>query len=599
MIQKLIKTADVVVVGAGLAGLRAATEARRFGADVLLIDKSLIGISGNSAFAGGGFKTCLPGMDTQIEKQYNTPEGHFQDTILYGDYMGEQPLVEAMSSEAPGRVLQLEDVGVENFMSLCTQGTSENGGHDVTQAFAANLKTIGVKVMVNTILLEILVEDGVVAGALFFNFFRERFIEVRSNSVILTTGGAGASFARNNVSSAIIGDGYAIAHRAGADLIGMEFVMFDPYILDEPGLPLWYVLPCFARFYGKLVNAKGEAFLPNYLEMVGTMEDPFPVRYGALTPDVRETISRAMATEIYEGRDKDGAVFLDCRDVPYEYWDRDVPGRANRDAILRKFPITKKLMRVIPGATTNLGGIHINDRCESSVPGLYAAGEVAGLVHGARRLGGNALTDCLVFGARAGREAARRAAGLKAPGISPSCVGAAIERVTLLLERPASLEGDPNNLHQELKQVAWKGIGVIRSEQSLTKCLEDLNQIQRTRLPRLFASSMSNLRKALEVEYMVLSHEITARSALARAESRGTHFRVDVPEIDNKRFLRNFITRQSEKGIECVGCPIPVTRVPLPRGPHRSFLDPAAQTSRPKETQGDGQLIWLKEQVPA
>ena len=264
-----------------------------------------------------------------------------------------------------------------------------------------------------------------------------------------------------------------------------------------------------------------------------------------------------------------------------------------------RFPITKNLIRVIPGATTNLGGIRINDRCESSVPGLYAAGEVAGLVHGARRLGGNALTECLVFGARAGREAARRTTGVKAPSISPSCIEAAIERVTLLLERPTSLEGDPNNLHRELKQIAWKGIGVIRSEQSLTKCLEDLKQIQRTRLPRLFANSMSNLRKALEVEYMVLSHEITAQSALARAESRGTHFRVDVPEIDNKRFLRNFITRQSEKGIECVGCPIPVTRVPLPRGPHRSFLDPAAQTSRPKETQGDGELIWLKEQVPA
>ncbi|MDP6087962.1 MAG: FAD-binding protein, partial [Nitrospinota bacterium] len=121
MIPHITYTVDVLVVGAGLAGLRAAAESRRFGANVLLVDKGMIGISGNSAFAGGGFKTCLPGMDTLIEKQYVTPEGHFQDTILYGDYMSDQPLVEALSLEAPARVLELEDVGVRNFMALCTQ----------------------------------------------------------------------------------------------------------------------------------------------------------------------------------------------------------------------------------------------------------------------------------------------------------------------------------------------------------------------------------------------------------------------------------------------------------------------------------------------
>ena len=599
MIARQTLTADVVVVGAGLAGLRAATEACRFGADVLLVDKGLIGISGNSAFAGGGFKTCLPGLDTQIEKQYLTPEGHYQDTIIYGDYMSEQPLVEALTTDAPGRVLQLEDVGVENFMALCTHGTTENGGHDVTEAFADYLKGLGVKTMVNTILVELLIEEGEVAGALFFNFFRDEFVEVLASNVILTTGGAGASFARNNVSSTIVGDGYAIAYRAGADLIGMEFVMYDPYILDEVGLPMWYVLPCFARFHGKLVNAEGEAFLPNYLEMVGTMKDPFPVRFGALTADVRETISRAIAMEIHEGRGENGAVFLDCRDVPLEYWDRDIPGRANRDAILRKFPITEKLIRVIPGAITNLGGIHINDRCESSVPGLYAAGEVAGLVHGARRLGGNALTDCLVFGARSGREAAERARKTKSVKVSEGTIDSAVDRVTRLFDRAPSPEGNPDDLHRELKKIGWDGIGVIRSENGLTECLDRLDELKHQRLPSLYASTLQELRTALEVEYMLISHEITARSAIARAESRGTHFREDLPEIDNEHFLKNFVVRHTPNGMELTDTPIPVTRVPLPEKRHRDYCDPASQTSRPKEKAGDGELMWLKEQVPA
>ncbi len=597
MSRRVTLTVDVLVVGAGLAGLRAAAEARRFGAKVLLVDKGLTGLSGNSAFAGGGFKTCLPGMDTLIEKQYLTPEGHFQDTIQYGDYMSEQPLVEALTIEAPARVLELEDVGVKNFMSLCTQGSSEHGGYDVTKAFASSIKTQKVKTRVNTILIELLMEEGEVVGGLFFSFFNEKFLEIRAKSVILTTGGAGASFARNNVSSAIIGDGYALAYEAGADLIGMEFVMFDPYILDEPGLPMWYVLPCFARFYGKLVNANGEAFLPDYLRVVGSMDDPFPVRYGALPPDVRETISRAIATEIHEGRDEDGAVFLDCRDVPERYWEEDIPGRHNRDAILRKFPIREKLMRVIPGAITNLGGIHINDRCETSVTGLYAAGEAAGLVHGARRLGGNALTDCLVFGARAGRQAAERARNGSIRTVPEERMRESIRAVTRLLERDSTPEGDPDELVRDLKRIGWEGIGVIRSEDGLTRCLEALEEVKLTRMPKLFAPSARKLRAALEARFMLISHEVTARSSLARAESRGTHYREDCPEIDNERFLKNFVIRKGKEYMEEAEVSIPVTRVPLPAQRHRSFSDPAAQASHPTTTRG-GDLIWMREGAP-
>lgn len=598
MIRHLQREVDVLVIGAGLAGLRAATEARRFGAQVLVVDKGVIGVSGNSAFAGGGFKTCLPGMDTLIEKQYLTPEAHYRDTIIYGDYVSEQPLVEALSIEAPGRVLELEDVGVENFMSLCTQGSTENGGHDVTLAFARNLRKIGVSTMVNTMLVDLLLADGEVCGAMLFSFFSEQLVEVRAKAVILATGGAGASFARNNVSSAIIGDGYATAYRAGAELIGTEFTMFDPYILDEPGLPMWYVLPCYARFCGELVNAQGEEFLPNYLEVVGKRSDPFPVKYGALTADVRETISRAMATEIHEGRGDNGAVFLDCRHVPVEYWDKDVPGRANRDAILRKFPITEKPIRVIPGAITNLGGVRINDRCETSVTGLYAAGEVAGLLNGARRLGGNALTECLVFGARAGQQAAERAIRIKHFSVGTN-VKAALGRIDTFLAREGAVNGNALDIQRELKRIGWEGVGPLRSGIGLETMIGALRQIRQNRIPAIFAKSPSGLRAALEAEFMLISHEILANAALARRESRGSHFRLDFPEIDNSNFLKNFVVSKQKGSMHIDEAQIPVTRVPLPRKRHRAFADPSAQSSRPRTERGDGELVWLKEQVPA
>jgi succinate dehydrogenase/fumarate reductase flavoprotein subunit len=173
----------------------------------------------------------------------------------------------------------------------------------------------------------------------------------------------------------------------------------------------------------------------------------------------------------------------------------------------------------------------------------------------------------------------------------------AIGRVTQLLEREPTPEGDPDKLVKDLKQIGWEGIGVIRSENSLTRCLESLEEVKRNRIPKLFAPGIRKLRTALEAEYMLISHEITARSALARAESRGTHYREDFPEIDNDRYLKNFVIHRSGDEMQTGEASIPVTRVPLPKGNHRSFSDPGAQSSRPQTIRG-GHLIWLKEEVP-
>jgi succinate dehydrogenase/fumarate reductase flavoprotein subunit len=204
-----------------------------------------------------------------------------------------------------------------------------------------------------------------------------------------------------------------------------------------------------------------------------------------------------------------------------------------------------------------------------------------------------------VFGARAGRHAAGRARKFKKPKTSKQSIQRAIGKVTGLLDKKPSDQGDPDKLHRELKQIGWDGIGVIRSKDGLTRCLDGLEQIKRKRLPKLFASSLRQLKTALEVEYMAISHEITARSALARAESRGTHFRIDLPEIDNDNFLKNFVIRKTKDAMALADAAIPVTRVPLPVGAHRAFGDPASQTSKPKTDPGDGELMWLAEQVPA
>jgi len=572
---------DVLIIGTGLAGLRAAIEARRFGQRVLLIDKALIGINNNTALAGGGFKGALPNfLDTFVEKQYNTPDEHFRDTIEYGEYLGNQTLVEIMATEAPGRILELNEFDIPHFEALCTYGMREpidladgslridanpaRGGQVVTKKLAEECKRLGVKTIPACILLDLLVgKDGVI-GAILYRIYRGDFIVCRAASTILATGGAGELYRINYNANVTTGDGYAVALRAGAELVDMELTMFSPHTMMEPGLPMWYLLPCSARFRAIYRNGKGEEFMDKFLSSAGEPTDQFQKRYGELQSDVREIISRGIAVEIFEGRGDGDSIWLDCRDVPEELWEADLPGQYDLQCLIRDFDWKNKPIRISPGAITQLGGIGINQWGETNLPGLYAAGEAAAPVHGSRRRGGNAFTDCLVFGARAGRAAAER--GRDNPGIS-SGMGlnqdALDERIAGVQtwNRPPRPEGDPTEIRKDLQKTMWENAGPLRSGERLEKCLADLDELRRDRIPYLYARTPFEVRAVVEVEYLMEVGEVVTRSALFRTESRGCHFRADLPKTDNENWLCNVISVRDKKPFKRE---VEITRLPLP-----------------------------------
>ena len=572
---------DVLIVGTGLAGLRAAIEARRSGQRVLLIDKSLIGVNNNTALAGGGFKAALPNfLDTKIEKQYDTPEEHFKDTVEYGEYLGDQTLVETMALEAPGRILELQEFGIPHFEALCTYGLPKpidladgsiridanpsRGGQVVTMGLAAECKRLGVKTIPACVLLDLLEgKDGVV-GALLYRIYRGDFIICSAASTILATGGAGELYRVNYTANVTTGDGYAAAYRAGAELVDMEFAMFSPHCMVEPGLPMWYLLPCTARFRAIYRNGLGNEFLDRFLTPTGKPTDQFQERYGELQSDVREIISRGIAVEIFEGRGDGDSIWLDLREVPEDLWETDLPGRYDLRCLIRDFDWKNKPIRISPGAITHLGGIGMNQWGETNLPGLYAVGEAAAPVHGARRRGGNAFSDCVVFGARAGRAAAERARAN--PGFLADVnfnQEAVEERAAEVLawNRPQSPQGDPNEIRQTLQDTMWKNAGPLRSKERLEKCLADLDELRRNRLPHLYACTPFEVKAAVEVESLLEVGEIVTRSALFRTESRGCHFRADLPKTDHENWLCHIMSVRDK---ELFKRDVEVTRTPLP-----------------------------------
>ena len=562
---KVVET-NVLIVGTGAAGLRAAIEAKRYGAEVLVVDKSLIGVNNNTAFAGGGLKAALPGIldDSMNKAGYQTPEEHLVDTVKYGRYLSDQRLVEKLAIEAPARLLELKEFGIKN-LRLREDITSKHFtkyGSLLNKAMGATCKDMGVRFRPHTVIYDFVVDGGQVLGAAAFDCITGRRLAIKTDAIVVATGGAGEVYLRNNSVSQATGEAYSMAFRVGAELIGMELVQIDPYILSEPGLPLWYVHPCKARFLAVLRNAEGEPFLTKYLPLKGKLEDPFPVRYGVLPPDVRELISRAMYTEVLEGRGEKGAVMLDCTMIPEEEWQKDPADRYAREVILRGFDLKKNMIHMLPGAIHNFGGIRINERCETSVAGLYAAGECAGLLHGSGRLGGNALSECIVFGAISGRSASEYAASHKDNGGGDEL----FQAKEVLLDTIVQEKDDhvnPKSVKKKIKTVIWDCAGPVRWEEGLENGLRELEKIKERDMPKMHASSSRPLhvKEAIEAFHMATVGETIVKSALLRKESRGGgHYRLDYKDEDNKNWLKNIIIKNKDGKMDLDTVPVEITR---------------------------------------
>ena len=536
---------DVCIVGTGGAGLRAAIEARRHGVEVLLVDKVVIGTNNNTRYSGGGFKAALPGiLSSAYTKIFDSPHEHFEAALIHGEYLNDQELVETLCYDAPARILELKDFDVEHFRDLYLKIPYPHGT-GIVKPLVGTVKKMGVKTKPGFVVVELIVRNGRIRGLWGFEIYSGNWTTVYAKSVVLATGGAGEIFERNDTTANTTGDGYALAYRAGATLRDMEIVQFEPYVQAEPGLPMMDRHECEAEFYGILRNKDGEDFLKNYMPPSKEELDAFHKQFGAHLTDIRERVARAMALEVHSGRGDQGAILFDLTHVPDEKWKADLASQYTRKALLRGFDIRRKPVHVFPGAICTLGGIRINCSTETGIRGLFAAGEVAGGVHGAARLGGDALVETIVYGARAGKAAALHAVSTSLPTSLPEGKRTKMD-LEVVLANPPNDSGAPQKIKNRIKSIMWQKVGLLRDEKGLRQALNGLQRIQKEMLPHLFARTFRDLREAVEVRNMVLVAEMVTRSALMREESRGAHYRLDRSYRDDRNWLQNlFLSEKS------------------------------------------------------
>ncbi|MDN3294556.1 fumarate reductase/succinate dehydrogenase flavoprotein subunit [Streptomyces ficellus] len=585
---------DVVVVGAGGAGLRAAIEAREQGARTAVICKSLFG-KAHTVMAEGGIAASMgnanPGDNWQV---------HFRDTMRGGKFLNQWRMAELHAREAPDRVWELETWGALFDRTKDGRISQRNfGGHEYPRLAHVGDRTglelirtlqqkivslqqedkerfgdyeARLKVFQECTVTRVLKDDGRVSGAFCYERESGRFFVLEAPSVILATGGIGKSFKVTSNSWEYTGDGHALALLAGAPLVNMEFVQFHPTgMVWPPSVKGILVTESVRGDGGVLRNSDGKRFMFDYIPDVFRekyaeteeegdrwYEDPDNNRRPPeLLP--RDEVARAINSEVKAGRGSPhGGVFLDVSTrMPAEVIRRRLPSMYHQFKELADVDITAEPMEVGPTCHYVMGGVAVESDTAAAVgvPGLYAAGEVAGGMHGSNRLGGNSLSDLLVFGRRAGLSAAQYAAGLGAarPAVADAQVAAAAEEAL----RPFAAHGaaaggrpeNPYTLHQELQQTMNDLVGIIRREEEMKQALRTLGELRvRTRGAGVEGHRQFNpgWHLALDLRNMLLVSECVARAALERTESRGGHTREDYPDMERDWRRVNLLCRLAD-----------------------------------------------------
>ncbi|MDE1853056.1 MAG: FAD-binding protein [Thaumarchaeota archaeon] len=541
------KTCDVLIIGAGGAGLRAAIESHDKGAKTLVVCKSLLG-KAHTVMAEGGIAAALGNVDPKDGWQV-----HFSDTIVEGQNLSNWRMAEIFAKEAIDRVYELEGYGAlfdrtsegkisqrpfgaHTYRRLCHIG--DRTGLELIRTLQDQVIKRGVPFMDEVAVTKVFRDpkSGKASGALGIDIRSGGLILFRSKAVILATGGCGKVYQVTSNSYESTGDGIAVAYRAGAQLMDMEMIQFHPTGMIYPaGVRGLLVTEAVRGEGGILTNVLGERFMSKY--------DPKRMELSA-----RDVVARAIYSEITEGRGtKSGAVYLDVSHRGAEYIKKKLPSMYDQFLEFAGVDITKQKMEVAPTVHYQMGGVRVDpETAESSVKGLYAAGEVACGLHGGNRLGGNSLSDILVFGRRAGAAAAESAAKTGMESVEDSEVEKEIDRVlSVFSDSPGA---NPFYLKEEIAKNMWEHVGIIRNEKDLSAGLVQVGRLKaeamgvRAQKGRAYNQSWLD---SLQVWDMLLGCEAIIRSALERKESRGAHTRSDFPQKDPK-WLVNIIT--VEKG---------------------------------------------------
>ncbi len=576
---------DVIVVGAGGAGLRAAIEASAQGARTALVCKSLLG-KAHTVMAEGGIAAALGNVYPEDDWQV-----HFRDTMRGGKFLNNWAMAQLHAQEAPDRVLELEewgalfdrtadgrilqrDFGGHRYARLAHVG--DRTGLEMIRTLQQHAVHKGIDVFMECTIIRLLKDGDRIAGA--FGYWREsgRFVMFKAPAVVLGTGGIGKAYKITSNSWEYTGDGHALALWAGADLIDMEFVQFHPTGMVWPASVSGILVTEGVRGDGGVLkNSNGERFMFRYIpemyraETAETEEEAdrwYTDKQGARrTPDLlpRDEVARAINAEVKAGRGSPhGGVFLDIasRGSP-DYIKRRLPSMYHQFLQLADVDITMEPMEVGPTCHYMMGGVRVDaESQESTVPGLFAAGECAGGMHGANRLGGNSLSDLLVFGRRAGQYAAQYAAGLESrPTVDP----AAIDELAAQAVAPFEVGGaeNPYAVQQDLQECMHNLVGIIRTEDELDKALEELTVLnERAARVKVEGHRQYNpgWHLALDLPPLLAVSECITRAARERRESRGAQTRDDYPDTDPELGKVNVVVRQRDGDLSLSLEPLPV-----------------------------------------
>ncbi len=532
---------DVLVIGAGGAGLRAAIEALAHGASVGVVSKSLLG-KAHTVMAEGGIAAAMANVDSA-----DGWKPHFRDTMRGGKLLNNWRMAQLHAQEAPERVRELEQWGAlfdrtddgrilqrafggHTFRRLCHVG--DRTGLEMIRTLQDRGVHMGFDVYMECTIVRLLTDGGRCAGAI--GYWREtgRFVVFKAKSVVMATGGIGKAWPVTSNSWEYTGDGMALAYEVGAELMDMEFVQFHPTgMVWPPGVQGILVTEAVRGEGGILRNKNGERFMERY--------DPKRMELST-----RDVVARSIYIEVKEGRGTEhGGAFLDISHKPADYVKKKLPSMYHQFKELADVDITKEPMEVGPTCHYMMGGIRVEaETAQSTLPGLFAAGEAAAGLHGANRLGGNSLSDLLVFGRRAGLAAAKHAKEVSAPRIDP----AQIEQAEAEALRPFQRQGgeSPYAVHRDLQTTMQSLVGIFRARDDLQEALGELGKLKE----RLSHTSVEGSRMfnpgwhmAIDMKSMLIVSEAVARSALVREESRGAHSRIDFPELGAEWGTKNNI----------------------------------------------------------
>jgi succinate dehydrogenase / fumarate reductase flavoprotein subunit len=530
---------DVLIIGAGGAGLRAALGALGQGAKVGVVCKSLLG-KAHTVMAEGGIAAAMANVDTADDWR-----AHFRDTMRGGKLLNNWRMAQIHAQEAPERVRELEQWGAlfdrtrdgqilqrafggHTFRRLCHVG--DRTGLEMIRTLQDRGVQLGIDVYMECTISRLLKDGDRVAGA--FGYWREqgRFVVFRAKSVVVATGGIGKAWKITSNSWEYTGDGMALAYGAGAELMDMEFVQFHPTgMVWPPGVQGILVTEAVRGEGGVLRNNLGQRFMEKY--------DP-----KKLDLSTRDVVARAIYTEVREGRGTEhGGVYLDISEKPADYVKKKLPSMYHQFKELADVDITKGPMEVGPTCHYMMGGIRVDaETARSSVAGLFAAGEAAAGLHGANRLGGNSLSDLLVFGRRAGLAAAEHGNKISTTPLDSEQVEEAAREMLAPFERK---DGEnPYTIHRDLQETMQKLVGIFRNKEDLIRALEELEKLkERTGRLSVEGSRLFNpgWHLAQDLKAMLTVSQAVTRSALAREESRGAHSRIDYPGLDATWGTRN------------------------------------------------------------